>query len=275
LEKIEDILRDFGLTEYEIKAFVTLLKLRIATAEQISEIGSIPLPRVYDTLVELKKKGFVLISKGRPKKFKSISPKKALENLIKIKKEDFDKGIDHLKENIENIKELIPNLESEEKPKEGKIEDLFTLWSTEKRKNMVTILDEQKEMAKNEILIFSGDLSWIRETSGIIRNAIRKGVKIKAIVHDPENEQWEKNIETAKKMGIDVKVGYKGFMRGHVIDNKLVSIALKISEMGINIAGEGEPGNDTINKYELITSDNPILVKTFKENFDFWWKSLK
>jgi len=71
MEKIEELLRDFGLTEYEIKAFVTLLKLKVATAEQISEVGNIPLPRVYDTLSELKNKGFVLISKTRPKRFKS------------------------------------------------------------------------------------------------------------------------------------------------------------------------------------------------------------
>jgi len=74
------LLKEMGLTEYETKSYLTLLKLGIATAEQISEAASIPLPRVYDTLVELQKKGFVLISKGRPKKFKPNPPKKALKN---------------------------------------------------------------------------------------------------------------------------------------------------------------------------------------------------
>jgi sugar-specific transcriptional regulator TrmB len=275
MEKIEDLLREFGLTEYEIKAFITLLKLKIATAEQISDIGAIPLPRVYDTLVELKKKGFVLISKGRPKKFKSVSPEKALDNLIKIKKDDFDRGIDHLKENVRNIKEIIPDMKLEDKPSQGRIEDLFTIWSTEKRKNVRAILDEQKESAKSEILIFSGDISWIEEAASIIRGAIRKGVKIRAIVHEPENEDWKKNIETAKKMGIAIKTGYTGLMRGHVIDGSLVSIATKTSIAGLNVAGEGKPGSDSLNQYELITSDNPIMTKSFKENFEFWWKELK
>jgi sugar-specific transcriptional regulator TrmB len=266
----ENMLKDFGLTEYEIKAYTSLLKLGIATAEQISNLGSIPLPRVYDTLVELQRKGFVLISKGRPKKFKPMSPEKALKSLIDIKKKEYDDKIEFLKNDVNKIvKDL--NAVKKDEYKEGKEYDI---WSIEKRKNMSTILDQQKKLAKKEILICSGDMSWIKEVASIIKQNIKKGVKIRALVHKPETPEWSKNIKMAKKLGINVKIGYKGIMRGHVIDDNVVSIALKQFGDEINAPGPSKTGSDNMQKYELMTSDNPILVKSFKENFEFWWEKL-
>ena len=269
MEQSSILLKEIGLTEYETKSFLTLLQLGIATAEQISETAGIPLPRVYDTLVELQKKGFVLISKGRPKKFKPNSPKRAFKNFIESKKNEQEKEIKYLKATVKNLENILSKVET------IKIREAdWGLWSIEKRRNIGSILDEQKEMSKKEILIFSGDLSWLGEAMKIIKQAIRKGVKIKTIVHEPENEELKKNIKMAKKIGMKVKSGYKGLMRGHIIDNKIVSIAIKQTEKGLNIVGQGRPGSDSLDRYELMTSDNPILVKTLRENFDFWWKSL-
>jgi len=266
----ENVLKEFGLTEYEIKAYMSLLKLGIATADHISNLGNIPLPRVYDTLVELQKKGFVLISKGRPKKFKPQKPKKALKNLIELRKLDFEKNIKTMQNDSKNVVDILSKM-----PIEMKTEKKNEIWTTEKRSNVRNILDEQKEIAKEEILIFSGDLSWLPETVKIIKGAIKKGVKIRTMAHESKSKEWSKNIKLAKKIGINVKVGYKGLTRGHVIDNKIVSIAIKRNSKGLNIAGNGKPSLDTLDKYELITSDNPVLVEAVKENFNFWWEKLK
>jgi len=266
----ESLLKEFGLTEYEIKAYLSLLKLDVATADQISNVGSIPLPRVYDTLVELQKKGFVLISKGRPKKFKPQEPKKALKNLIELRKSDFEKNIKSMEIDSKTIADVLSKV-----PIEMKVEKENEIWSTEKRSNVRNILDEQKEIAKEEILIFSGDLSWLPETTTIIKAAIKKGVKIRAMVHEPGSKEWSKNIKLARKLGISIRIGYKGLIRGHIIDKKIVSMAMKRSLKGLNIAGDGKPGLDTLDRYELLTSDNPILVEALKENFDFWWEKLK
>ncbi len=263
------LLKEMGLTEYETKSYLTLLKLGIATADQISETASIPLPRVYDTLVQLQKKGFVLISKGRPKKFKPNPPKRALKNFIENKKNEYDLELRYLKDTVKKLEAAL----SKVRPIQLR-EREWDLWSTERRKNIGNILDQQKEMAKKEILIFSGDLSWVSETQKIIKGAIKKGVKIRAVAHEPENKESIKNIRLAKKNGIKVKIGYEGLMRGHVIDNKVASVAIKQTSDGLNIAGQGTPGSDSYDRYELMTSDNPILVNMIKENFEFWWKNL-
>ncbi|MFH0929216.1 MAG: helix-turn-helix domain-containing protein [Candidatus Aenigmatarchaeota archaeon] len=266
----EKILRDFGLTEYEIKAYISLLKLGIATADQISSLGNIPLPRVYDTLTELQKKGFVLISKGRPKKFRPQKPQKAINNLIELKKNNFDKNIKEMKTDSKKIISLLSEISPEimrEKKKE--------VWFTEKRSNIRNILDEQKGMAKDEVLIFSGDLSWLSENINAIKYIIKSGIKIKAIAGNPKNKLLEKNINLAKKIGISVRSGYNGLLRGHIVDGKLISIAIKTSTNDTGIDSYGKPSSDSRDEYELITSNNNILVETLKENFNFWWEKLK
>ena len=274
MQKIEDLLRDFGLTEYEIKAFVTLLKMDTATAEQISETGSIPLPRVYDTLAELKKKGFVLISKTRPKKFKSISPEKALNSLIKIKKDEFSKNIKNLEGNIEDIKKIVPEIESMNKLKESE-EELLTLWSTEKRVNVVKLLNEKLMASKKEVLCFAGDLSWFPESIDAIKSALKRKVEIKILAKElSSSKDFMKNINKAKKMGLKIKTGYDSILRGCIIDSSDVSLAIKTSEKGINVSEEGLPKTDKNRKYELITIKNSLIAKALKENFDFWWKKL-
>lgn len=271
MERVENLLREFGLTEYEVRAFVTLLKLNVATAEQISEIGNIPLPRVYDTLTELKNKGFVLISKTRPKKFKFVSPENALRNLIKIKRGNFEENVKFLEKNIKEVGKVLSEIEPMEMPKE----EPFTIWSTEKRRNIIKNMQELGDKATKEILIFSGDFSWLSEVAPYLRRAVKRGVKIKSIVFDPlDSKEIQKNIRLAEKLGISVKMGYTGLLRGQVIDGKSAYIAVKTSNRGTNLIEGGKPGVEGESKYELMVFNDPSLVKTFKENFDFWWNKL-
>ncbi|NIO44698.1 MAG: hypothetical protein GTN36_04055 [Candidatus Aenigmarchaeota archaeon] len=269
MEKVGNLLREFELTEYEIRAFLTLSKLNIATAEQLSEAGKIPLPRVYDTLTELQKKGFVLINRGRPKRFKIISPKKALNNLIESRKNEFDKKIKKLKNNIETISEILSKIEPLTIRKKGEI------WSTDRRRNVVEALNEQLISAKKQVLSFAGDISWLPETINSIKNAKKRGVEIKILAKElNDSKEFLKNINKAKKLGIEIKTGYSGTLRGYIVDKKIASLALKLSEKGTNIAEEGLPKSDINRRYELIIIENPAIAIALKENFDYWWKKL-
>ncbi len=90
--------------------------------------------------------------------------------MIESREKQFDKSIKDLKELAKNTTNLISKIQPTEIKEEEK---KYEIWSIERRKNIVKILDEQKELAKKEILIFSGDLSWINETMKIIyRNLV-------------------------------------------------------------------------------------------------------
>ena len=268
---IESALTSFGLTEYESRAYVTLLTLGTATADELSRRGKIPLPRVYDTLTELQRKGFVLIGKARPKKFNPIPIEKALNNYLFNQKKDFDDKIKHLKTMIPEVKQSASGI-----PR-GKIsETKWNIWTFDSKVNIGRISDEQKIQAKKEILFFAGDLSWIYDTESLLKNLVKKRIKVKILAASPKGDnQIAKNIAHAKKIGAEVKTGYDGITRGHVVDEKIASVSFLISSEGLNIRGRGKPRSEKERSYEMITFDNPILVTVMKENFDFWWNSLK
>lgn len=267
----EQMLRGFGLTEYEVRAYLALVQLGIATAEQVSEVGDIPLPRVYDTITELQHKGFVLISKTRPKKFKPIPVERALHHFVDAQKRAFDKKITDMRTNVRTAARALSSIKRLELPEEHMV-----VWSMEKRKNITRILDEQKRMAQKEVVIFSGDVSFIDEVAGIFNDLRRKGIKIRMLVADPKTRPIVlTNIKKAKALGVNIRTGYTGLLRGHIIDDKIVAINMELTPEGLNLPGSGLPGSDVSKKYETLLFSNPILVRAFKENFEFWWNQLK
>jgi len=261
--QIKNMLRSFGLTQYEVKAYITLLRLGTSTAEKLSEIGNIPLPRVYDTMEELQRKGFVLTSKTRPKKFKPVSPKKSLKHFVDIKKKEFEQRVKDLKKNVRKSVNALSKIQPLEVG-----EEKWTIWTTEKRKNIQKILDEQEKLAKKEILIFAGDMSWLPERINNIKGALKRGVKIRVIIREPYNsEDVIKYIKDIKKRGVIIKTGHDGLIRGEIIDNKNALIAIKTQKKTTDV--------DFKPSYELMIFENPVMVNVFKENFEFWWKNLK
>ncbi|RLE45621.1 MAG: hypothetical protein DRJ31_11030, partial [Candidatus Methanomethylicota archaeon] len=85
MKEFIDKLKSMGLTEYEAKAYLALLQKANMTAEQISNLSEVPLPRVYGVLEQLAIKGFIKILPGRPRKFEAIEPRIAFESYMKYK----------------------------------------------------------------------------------------------------------------------------------------------------------------------------------------------
>ncbi|MFX1393507.1 MAG: TrmB family transcriptional regulator [Promethearchaeota archaeon] len=82
IENLIELLKSSNLTTYEINVFITLLKSKTLTARKISNESKVPTGRIYEVLDELKNKGMIEILESRPKKFRSLSLNKALNNLL-------------------------------------------------------------------------------------------------------------------------------------------------------------------------------------------------
>jgi len=96
-EDINNILRDLGLSEKEIKVYIALLKLGPSPVSKITEHSEVNRVTVYPTLKNLIEKGFVSkFLMERKNHFKAIEPKQIL-NLIKEKEN--------------KIKDIVPILE--------------------------------------------------------------------------------------------------------------------------------------------------------------------
>ena len=95
-------LRRLGLTNYEEKAYVALLKSGPMIAAKASEKSEIPRTKIYPTLKSLEKYGFVEILQTKPMSFKAIEPRIAIwnytKNLVREREESGAKAIDKLEQ---------------------------------------------------------------------------------------------------------------------------------------------------------------------------------
>ena len=71
-----------GLTEYEAKAYIALVKLGSAKVSEIHETSGVPMTRLYDVLSRLEKRGWVEVLRERPLKYRAKHPRNAIRSLL-------------------------------------------------------------------------------------------------------------------------------------------------------------------------------------------------
>lgn len=169
-EEVEDILKNFGFTDYEAKAYYALLLLGHSKAREISKISGVPQSKIYEVLERLLEKNLVEVYTIRPKEFKAVSPAIVLKNFI----EEEEKRI---RETKEKVGKLISSLNS------INTEVFDGIWaSTEK--GWKTFMDKVCEMfgrAEKYIFVMSKYFSWSSKLANMVKLCIKKGIKIRTI----------------------------------------------------------------------------------------------
>ncbi len=94
-------LRRLGLTEYEAKAYLSLVNDHMNSAAKLSKKSGVPRTKIYETLESLQTKGWVRIYSGVPLLFKAMTPGEAIE---KAKKE-YEDLLGSIRESIEEASE--------------------------------------------------------------------------------------------------------------------------------------------------------------------------
>lgn len=83
-------LKKYNFSEYETKAYITLLKLGKATGYEISKSSTIPRSKIYNVLENLKQKGVVLKTTGEQPYFIAVEIEELLKTLERNFKQDLD-----------------------------------------------------------------------------------------------------------------------------------------------------------------------------------------
>ncbi len=73
-QEVYAALKEYGLTDYETRAFVALITNGISSAKDLSDSTSIPYSRIYDVLVNLETQQWVKVISGRPMKYRAERP---------------------------------------------------------------------------------------------------------------------------------------------------------------------------------------------------------
>jgi HTH-type transcriptional regulator, sugar sensing transcriptional regulator len=76
-----------GLTSYEAKAYLALLRRDSSTAAQAARLANVPRQRIYDVLASLVDKGLASTRPGQVAKYVAVAPELALERLVSDQRE--------------------------------------------------------------------------------------------------------------------------------------------------------------------------------------------
>lgn len=75
-------LTSLGLTSYEAKAYLALIRRDSSTAAEVSRLSGLPRQRVYDVLTSLVDKGLATTRPGSPVKYSAAAPDVAVQRLL-------------------------------------------------------------------------------------------------------------------------------------------------------------------------------------------------
>jgi sugar-specific transcriptional regulator TrmB len=86
-----DGLVQLGLTSYESKAYLALMRRDSAAAADVARLARVPRQRIYDVLATLVQKGLVSQRPGQPAKYSAVSPEFAVERLLLNRRQELDR----------------------------------------------------------------------------------------------------------------------------------------------------------------------------------------
>ena len=250
MEKVVENLKLLGMSEYEARVYISLVRLGKATAREVHDDSGVPRARVYDVLEKLAKKGFADVEEAEPKRYKAVEPEKiveklrqkyiaaAEESLIELeklkfsKREEFSPALVMRGEwNIkERIRELVNQSEKEVLMLTSNLELIFALGKEivefSRKGKVICVVDRVDQRLKKlrdyvELREIIKD-GWLMDgyLQGIIEDGIRfrmEGLFIfdsrRSIVVIEENE---------KKLGVYITLPIIAFMQRGMLESLIL-----------------------------------------------------
>ena len=242
-EKTRRILQDLGLTDYEIKAYVSLLSQPGVQASEVSKDSDVPVSKIYEVLSNLERKGWVESQHSRPTRYFPKSPSTALQALRLRMEAELKANEDHL------LSELMPLYERKE------IQERPDIWIIRGDYNIIAKISESIDRCKKELLIVIPPAlnSVVDLVIPALLNVKKAGVNIRILMSGEVNERSAKKIESIA----DLRLKENMFGGGVIVDANEVILLL----------GRGAENRDAL----AIWSDHAGLASFAKNYFEFLW----
>ncbi|MFB6191045.1 MAG: TrmB family transcriptional regulator [Candidatus Nanohaloarchaea archaeon] len=232
-----ELLKDAGLTEYEARVYVALLRYGSMEGPAVAEKAEVPKTRVYDSLRSLAEKGLASKVQERPMKFSPIEPEKGLDPLYR-------KKVDNLEHKRNRAMEVLEGIEGEREIEES-IESKVDIVLGEEK--MFEQLTGRIGDAKDELLLFVIGRKTPKKTEAAVGRAVKNGIDVKIVTarYDEENADF---YDRGGELGVDVRYydTEPGYAFG-VIDRETVMLNITDEEvqgerMTIFLESEGLAG---------------------------------
>ena len=144
---VEQLTR-LGLTKYEAKAYLALIRRGSSTAAEVARIAGVPRQRIYDVLASLVERGLASTRPGRVVNYVASPPDTAIERLVS----DHKQAVDELERGANAmIRQLAPAF----KEGQGVTDPLDYIEVLRDRGAINDRFADLQENIKDEILVFT------------------------------------------------------------------------------------------------------------------------
>lgn len=299
-------LKEFGLSAYESKCYLSLFEKDALTVAEVARISGIPRPSAYETLGKLMAKGLCLAKPGEAKMFSVSHPDllkdkfhTQIDDTIEADKKDFNKRKAEIIEKYEREKNRkLLQLQDEKTIIDKKrnaskeylidiVKDLKPLYEQSRNNNnpldYISVLKDPRQIhrkfvelfskAEKEVLIFAkppfaftSEKEW-SEQKKVQDEATARGVIIKGIMELPPEDQMEAFFE----MRSNKKPINKG-EKARVIDK--LPIKLNIYDNKACFFTLVDPIKERTS-LTMLVAEHEALTLSFRMLFESVWEKAK
>ncbi|MGQ9543654.1 MAG: TrmB family transcriptional regulator [Candidatus Bathyarchaeia archaeon] len=250
-------LRRLGLTEYEARIYLTLIRMGSLKASEVSFFGHIPRTKTYGAIRELERKGLLSVIPGKPELYIPSNPDEALTPLVaRLSLE--------AKESEEVVQKLILSYGLSKLIKRKVPREAAEFWRIEGRRSIIDKANQMLSDSKKSVNYCTSAPGLIRMYKayyGTLEAARRRGVVVRVI-----SSASPKNIVVAKELSevIDLRQVEKPFKIGFISVDGREILVVESSPDDAKI----DYGSDL-----AVWTRNRLFVESYEELFDRLWRT--
>jgi len=246
-EKARRALKEFGLTDYEVKAYVSLVENGPLAASELSRTASIPYSKIYEILGNLEQKGWIESEQGRPSKYYPKAPSTAVES-SRVRLENTMRSSQE--EALQELEPLYNKKGVQEKP---------DIWIVRGQDNIIDKIKETLGRTKRELMVAmpvvpEAIVSIALPILGLMKE---KGINVHVMLPQTTGKETIRRLRNV----VEVRTREQMFGGGMISDdNQIILLLGEEPERGLTLA---------------ISSEHVGLVKFGKSYFEYLWENSK
>lgn len=265
---VESILEKLGMSTYQAKALISILKCGEAKASEISELSGIPRAKIYEVLDQLSDLGLVDKIPTRPVRFRARKPEEIAERLRRNITLEYEDKIGFY-EAVQ--KDLVGELASVYSPSSIHSKELIRVirvGEASERETRMMYSESQRE-----INVVSRSFEYYPKVRKELVDADKRGVEIKILLLGREftDERTRKvQIEIVKMIKSDIDAEIRSSktplpLRGSIVDP---SYDYRTGKAIFVVEDPEIP----LYLRDAAVTENPSLVAGMKKYFDLIWE---
>lgn len=256
-----EAIKRIGLTEYEARVYLNLLKKQYFSASEIAKLSAISRSKIYEILNGLKNKGFCVEILGKIKKYSAVNPEFAFESLVNHYRKEFIQNIEQKKSIMDEVSKNLSSLYVSEKSNKEPLDYIEVIHDHHLAASKVKALER---ITKKEILAFGKAPYAIDLKPDYMSTKIAKcpeHIDYKAVCEfaDAHKKDFFKVMKLYEDAGEQIRVTESLPLKIHIFDERIVLLCME----------------NKFHKKGSLTSmmvEHADLAKTLRETFFMYWE---